>query len=1007
MARQGLEIRLFGSLDVLRGGCRLQLPRSRKARALLAYLVVAERAHRREQLCDLLWDGPADPRAELRWTLAKIRPLLNEPGITRVVADQECVAFERANADIDLLAVRALLPAEPFEVGTQALQQAAARLRGPFLEGLDLPECYRFDAWCVAEREALRRLHDAVLRTLIGRLRDDPKAALRHARDRILMDPLSEDAHTGLVTLLAEMGCVNEALNRYERCRRMLALEFGRQPSAVLDQVRRAITKTRAGPAVRQASEPPRPRSTPIIGRHEECQRLDRLIADIVAGHSSDALLVRGEPGIGKTRLLEELKARVRAAGAELLAGRAFEVERGRPYAVWVDALRSFGTDRIPANIRPELAPLLPELGPAPGELTERNRLFDGVVSLLDALAAETGLAAVVLDDIQWLDDASAALTHYVARATAGRRVLLALAARDGELEDSPASLRLIQTLQRDGRLGTLKVNPLDPEEAARLARSIAPALDTARIFREGEGNPLFVQEIARSLDQTGDVLSGTLAGLVGERLTGLDRETAAMIPWMAALGRRFNLEVLTAVASLPSRKLLAVLEDLERRALVRVSAAGGYEFAHDVIRQVAYRRISEPRRRMVHLQIARTLVRPMEQNHARASEVAHHADLGSDHELAARACALAGQHGLRIFAFADVAALIERGQAHLEQLPLDKRIPLHLDLLGLYAHSGMHRHRPSGLDATLWGLLDEAQTQGMSAQVQSAFNMIAMLCYLRGDMGDALSALQRSEKIGRSAEPEAMLNAIAQTARCLGLLDRRMDRAEQLAREAAALAERLGTAESDCALPIALALVDLHKGELERSRAYFERALILARRDRYPWWEYYCLSRLPMIELERGEPAAALARCEELSRVAKQLGPGAEAPFASALEALVRLAMGESQATAAVDRAAAQLQEADSQGLIAYVQNVAAEIDYRAGRAGRARERSQEALQAATIVDQRSEAAIARAMLACLAEGAVAARFVDAMREELASPGRLSARAARAVRAAMDALSA
>lgn len=1002
-----LEIRLFGSLAVLRDGRELQLPRSKKARALLAYLVTSDRAHAREQLCDLLWDGPADPRAELRWTLAKIRPLLNEPGATRLVADPARVGFEATGVDIDLQAVRTRLPAEPAAAPTEALQQAATRLRGPFLEGLDLPECYRFDAWCVAQREALRRLHDAVLRTLIGRLRDEPEMALEHARDRLLMDPLSEEAHTDLMALLATLGRMNEALERYERCRRMLAQEFGRPPSSALEQVRRGITQTRPGPAAHQRPVPAETEAPPMRGRRRERERIERRVADQCAGKPSPAVLMTGEPGIGKTRLLTDLKARIRAAGGEVLAGRAFEVEQGRPYAAWVEVLRSIGGDRVPAEVRPELAQLLPELGPSGDEVSRRDRLFDAVAHLLEALAEQPGPLALVLDDIQWLDDASVALTHYVGRALTGRGLLLAMAARDGELEENVAATRLVQTLRRERRLDMLSVAPLGAEETAGIVRSIAPGLDAERIFRESDGNPLFVQQIARSLSQGGQVVSDTLTGMVGERLTGLDRAAADIVPWAAALGRCFSLEVLAAVTNLPPRSLLAALEELERRALIRVSPAGGYEFAHDVIRQAAYRRASEPRRRMTHLQIARTLSRTIEQDHARANEVAHHADLGGDHELAARACALAGRHGLRLFAYDEVAGLVERGLANLDPLLPDKRIPLHLDLLGLYTHPGMLPFRPAGLEDALWALLDEARAQGMNAQARTAFNTMSVLYYLRGDLGNALGVLQRAEDMVRPPESEARVDAFAHTARCLGMLGRRMDRAARLADEAAAIAARIGMTERDCSLAVAQALIHHHNGELDRARERFERGLALARQDPNPWWEYYCLSRLPIIELERDQAAEALAQCRELGRVAARLGPGAEAPFAAALEALARLADGEVHAAAAVDRALTRLREADSLGMIAYIQNVAAEVDRRAGREASARERSEEALRDAVAVDQCSEAAIARATLGRLARKAnEAARYLDGMSEDLAAHGRLSARAVRAVRGAMESVS-
>ena len=105
----GLEIRLLGDLQVLRGGRLQSLPASKKTRALLGYLVATGTPHLRERLCDLLWEGPDDPRAALRWSLTKIRPLLNDAATPRLLADRDRVAFEARDTEIDAVRVRALL----------------------------------------------------------------------------------------------------------------------------------------------------------------------------------------------------------------------------------------------------------------------------------------------------------------------------------------------------------------------------------------------------------------------------------------------------------------------------------------------------------------------------------------------------------------------------------------------------------------------------------------------------------------------------------------------------------------------------------------------------------------------------------------------------------------------------------------------------------------------------------------------------------------------------------
>jgi len=154
-----MQIRLLGDLQVsAAAGTVLQLPASKKTRALLGYLVATGESHRRERLCDLLWEGPSDPRAELRWSLNRIRAIVNEPRATRLKATRELVAFDPVDVDVDLLRVRALLRDGAGAASIQTLREASAQFRGEFLDGLDLFPCYRYQEWCIAEREALSRL---------------------------------------------------------------------------------------------------------------------------------------------------------------------------------------------------------------------------------------------------------------------------------------------------------------------------------------------------------------------------------------------------------------------------------------------------------------------------------------------------------------------------------------------------------------------------------------------------------------------------------------------------------------------------------------------------------------------------------------------------------------------------------------------------------------------------------------------------------------------------------
>ncbi|MGZ7079728.1 MAG: BTAD domain-containing putative transcriptional regulator, partial [Thermoanaerobaculia bacterium] len=343
-----LEIRLIGELEVLRDGNAIALPASKKSRALLAYLVATSKPQLRDRLCELLWDGPDDPRAALRWSLTKLRPLLDDDDAQRLIADRDRIEFSASGARVDLHELRELTSRGVGAMTSGDLRQAAAIIRGELLDGLDLANCYRYQQWCAGEREALRQLHIRIL----GRLADvlpPGDDALVYARRRVSVDPFNEEAHIAIMRLLAAMDRNHDALRHYDDCRALFERELGCRPSNALEDARRAIGRTQparvvapAPPAIVDAGS-----DLSFIGREAELRVVDEAIQAVFDQKKARVLVIKGEPGIGKSRLLAELRRRAEARGAATVYGRAFAAEMVRPYGVWVDALRSV-IDQVP-----------------------------------------------------------------------------------------------------------------------------------------------------------------------------------------------------------------------------------------------------------------------------------------------------------------------------------------------------------------------------------------------------------------------------------------------------------------------------------------------------------------------------------------------------------------------------------------------------------------------------------------------------------------------------------
>ncbi len=230
-----LRVSLLGNLAVLNHGTKMQLPPSKKTRALLAYLAVTARPHSRERLCALFWGLPDDPRAALRWSLTRLRPLVDEPGRQRIIADRESVRLDLDHVTVDILSLRKAVQNGVASISTDALRQAVVALEGDFLEGLDLSDCQEFQNWCTGEREATKRLRVRLLTELVARLEDVPGEALRYARTLSLLEPHNEGAHATLIRLLHAAGRGGEAEEQLRIAQRRLQ-EFNVASTGALQQ---------------------------------------------------------------------------------------------------------------------------------------------------------------------------------------------------------------------------------------------------------------------------------------------------------------------------------------------------------------------------------------------------------------------------------------------------------------------------------------------------------------------------------------------------------------------------------------------------------------------------------------------------------------------------------------------------------------------------------------------------------------------------------------------------
>ena len=198
-----LELSLLGGLEVRRDGVPVTMLASRKTKALLAYLALSPRRHRRERLCEIFWERPDDPRGALRWSLSKLRAVVDDPLTKRLIADREHVALLADEFTTDVDKACSLLGDDP---ASEAVTAALTALQQPLLDGLDLPACPSFDSWLVAQRADVHRLRCQLLRR---RATADTVAAdqrLSWCREWLECDPFNVEAVTALARCLRELG---------------------------------------------------------------------------------------------------------------------------------------------------------------------------------------------------------------------------------------------------------------------------------------------------------------------------------------------------------------------------------------------------------------------------------------------------------------------------------------------------------------------------------------------------------------------------------------------------------------------------------------------------------------------------------------------------------------------------------------------------------------------------------------------------------------------------------
>ncbi len=529
------------------------------------------------------------------------------------------------------------------------------------------------------------------------------------------------------------------------------------------------------GSAIGAASD-----TTPFVGRSNEYGLLIGLIARLTAG-TGYTVLIEGEPGIGKSRLMREVARYAHDQDMPTLATKCYEIERAMPYQPVIDLITRV-LDRVsvealrtlaPVSLA-ELAALVPEIGERCPDLPQlsndfpearKARLSHAVDQLIEASRGGRPLVLMV-DDIHWADDASAQVLHYLARHTAQRPVLVIYAYRDEAVDSDERFARLVESLRRDSearhvslpRLGYADTERLvaalgDANPRAKLSANLgAPGL-AERLHRETEGNPFFLISILQSLcagetqlepytDGEPGLLPDALRAAVRARLAHVPKAIRPILETAAVLGRRFDFDTLLEVTHDPEVQLLDAVEALVKRRLLREEPEGGvYDFSHDKLREVVYRDIGGARRRLLHQSVAEALEKLSEgETHERDGQLAEHYERAHAWPEALHYSILAGEHSQALFAMRDALHWLDRAVALSESHPesLDER-----QRLALYERRGAARAQAGqtqGAVADIRRVIAAARAGGNREKTRDALIQLGM-AYRRADAYEAATA--------------------------------------------------------------------------------------------------------------------------------------------------------------------------------------------------------------------------------------------------------------------------
>jgi tetratricopeptide (TPR) repeat protein len=645
-----------------------------------------------------------------------------------------------------------------------------------------------------------------------------------------------------------------------------------------------------------------------FVGREQELDEA-RVIWNRVEAGEGQALLISGEPGVGKTRLMHELVTHVEIRGGKTLVGASY-AEGGAPYAPFAQIVRGAlggGAENgfeVPEFVLADLLTLAPELkpyypavpaNPALEPEAEQRRLFENVVTFCTGLS-ESHPLLIVLDDAHWADSGSLALLRHLARRLRNKRVLLLATYRELEVNEARPLRAVLLDLNRERLARRLKLGRLTRDQTGALLEAIfeediAPDF-LEGIFRETEGNPFFIEELCKELVESGRLyyqdgrwhrpsmdeleLPQSIREVIQARVSKLTPEHLEALTLAAILGREFDFDTLSSASGVNEEQLIEALEIAEQAQLIEeVSGEHGatFSFAHALIPATLAESVPTLRRRKLHRQAAQAIesLRP-----EAYEDLAHHYEAASDDDRALAAYIRAGKRASGAFANQEAARYFRAG-LDLNPGPEDKA-----DLL---AELGVVLTRLSNFTEAIQSWERSAQLYseaGISRRVAWCYARMARAGWFAGDPRRGLELAEAGlATMGDAPDSAEMADLLHETARAYyfnGLGQQGLPLSER----ALSMARAAGDAriQADILATQGL-LLDFDPQQTDAGQAALEQAIALAQTHGLLFQEARARNNLATIlGPVRGDPRAARDQVRQAHRLAHQMGDQASELF-------------------------------------------------------------------------------------------------------------------------------